>query len=84
MVIIFETISSLLVPETITKFSQVLCVERFKTILFYDFFNAAKTILGESSLILPPSFFTFVQHMGILSEHARRESNYSSSAPLLF
>ena len=24
------------------------------------------------------------KHMGILSEHARRESNYSSSAPLLF
>ena len=24
------------------------------------------------------------EHMGILSEHARRESNYSSSAPLLF
>ena len=30
------------------------------------------------------ALFCGEKHMGILSEHARRESNYSSSAPLLF
>ena len=58
MVIIFVTISSLLVLETIEKFSQIFfCVlSDSRQPSFVILFNSAKTTLGESSFIFPPSF----------------------------
>ena len=59
MVVIFGTISSLLVPETITKFSQVFVLRDSRQSSFMIFVNAAKTILGESSFIFSAIFFHF-------------------------
>ena len=75
MVIIFVTISSLLVPKTVTKFSQSFCVERFKTIIIYDFFNAAKTILSNFGRVLfhiSAIFFHFRQAKPIASARLPR------------
>lgn len=58
MVITFVTISSLLVLETIEKFSQIffVCWATQDNHHLWFFLILQKNILGESSFIFPPSF----------------------------